>query len=152
MTRERRRTPKARTEEVRAKQQAYYAANRGLRRRYQAEYRKRQRHSFTAAVSVLLSRARTRSRAKGLECDLTTEFLLGKLQASGYKCEQTGIDFIPPGGQAAPWQVSIDRIDPAKGYTQDNVQLVVLMYNLAKHGAADADVVHFARELVRFKA
>jgi hypothetical protein len=50
-----------------------------------------------------------------------------------------------PRKQFAP---SADRIDPGRGYTKDNVQIVCWQYNAAKHTFTDADVVRFARAVI----
>lgn len=52
------------------------------------------------------------------------------------KCEATGLPFdMAPGpdkSHANPWAPSLDRKNSAKGYTADNVQVVVAVYNYAK--------------------
>lgn len=96
-------------------------------------------------AAVLLSSARTRAAKHGLPFDFTIGQLAAKLSRG--TCERTGLTFVLDKGKH-PLSPSLDRIDPKKGYTPDNVQLVCWMYNAAKHTFTDADVLTFARALV----
>ena len=42
-----------------------------------------------------------------------------------------------------PYQASLDRIDNSKGYVEDNVRFVALIYNYAKNTFSDEDVLNF---------
>lgn len=68
-------------------------------------------------------------------------------------CQVTGIPFdfrVNLGYEQKwlPWAPSLDRIDSKKGYTKDNVQVVVWMYNIAKSTWAREDVLTMAKALV----
>lgn len=45
-------------------------------------------------------------------------------------------------------KVSVDRIDPARGYTRDNIQLVALHVNFAKLDLTEAQFVSMCRKVV----
>lgn len=66
-------------------------------------------------------------------------------------CPFTGWSLIlPPTSEgwpngAEPRNASVDRIDNARGYVQDNVRFVALMANLARQDFTDADVRTFCR-------
>lgn len=62
-------------------------------------------------------------------------------------CEVTGIPF--KFGAESPWKPSIDRIDNTRGYVQDNVQIVVVLYNYAKHMFCLGDLMHLAKALIQ---
>jgi len=63
-------------------------------------------------------------------------------------CERTGIRFVhEPRHPHAP---SIDRIDSSRGYSDDNVQIVCLQYNMAKNHWTDEQLLDLARRLVDY--
>ena len=78
-----------------------------------------------------------------LEFDLTVEFIDELLKPM--KCSVTGMlltydDTDRGQNHAAPWAPSIDRVDPALGYTRGNVRLVCWAFNVARQ-AWDDEVV-----------
>lgn len=81
--------------------------------------------------------------------DFTSIWIEKKILAG--VCEVTGIPFDLVGQATStvhaknPWVPSIDRIDSARPYMKDNVQLVVFMYNVCKAEFAHVDVVKFCR-------
>jgi len=98
----------------------------------------------------LIDKARSRARKRGVEFFLTKEWVLNGLNKG--TCAVTGIRFDLENGhgsgkhnKCAP---TIDRMDPNKGYTTDNCQLVIYQYNVAKGRWAHGDVVDMARALV----
>lgn len=101
-------------------------------------------------ASYLVSGAKKRAAAKGIEFDLTFEWAIEKINAG--VCEVTGLPFSlsPPGGHAerSPWSPSVDKIDPSKGYTRDNCRVVVWIYNAAKSEFSDSDVLRMAMSVV----
>lgn len=101
-------------------------------------------------TNSLYHNARQRSADKGLKFSLSKEFIKSALKKG--KCSATGVafDFNESSGgkgQSNPWSPSIDRIDSYKGYTEDNVQIVALIYNRAKGADSDADVRLLARKM-----
>lgn len=108
--------------------------------------------STHSRVNYLLSKARERAKSKGIVFDLSFEWALQQLDSQDYCCARSHMPFVFTnsrilGGATSPWALSFDRIDSAKGYTEDNVQLVCLMYNFAKNAFDDADVLLFASAL-----
>lgn len=72
-----------------------------------------------------------RAKQRSLPFDLTDEWLQTKLNKNS--CEATGLSFDHTKKPFInPYYPVIDRIDPTKGYTQDNCQLVCWMFNNAK--------------------
>lgn len=87
-----------------------------------------------------ISRLRKRAKKMNMDFDLTMVWMREKIENTN-RCEVTNILFdntIFDNG-VNPWYPSIDRIDSSKGYTKDNCQVVVMIYNLAK-GEWDEDV------------
>lgn len=64
------------------------------------------------------------------------------------RCERTGLPFDMRKGANLPFRASLDRIDNARGYEPDNIQVVVRIYNTAKWGWTDDDVLKVSRALV----
>lgn len=93
--------------------------------------------------------ARQRARKAGLEFTLPLESVTFRM-ARG-KCEVTGLPFsteLGKGkGNSHPFSPSLDRIDPSKGYTTENTQIVAWVYNAAKHVSSHEDVMQMARAL-----
>lgn len=76
--------------------------------------------------------ARTRSRKRGTEFDLSTDWALDLAETQGFRCALTGIPFYATNkatSKVNPFTPSFDRIDCSKGYTKDNVRLVVWAIN-----------------------
>lgn len=67
---------------------------------------------------------------RGLDWDITFEYLAELLIKQDFKCALTGwdIDAMEVNKNTA----SLDRIDSSKGYTEDNVQWVHKMVNMTK--------------------
>ena len=70
-----------------------------------------------------------------MEFDLTVDFIIGLFERQQYKCLLTGINFSlePPADDRAknPYTPSLDRIDSNRGYTKDNVRLILTCVNIA---------------------
>ncbi len=85
-------------------------------------------------ASKLYSSAKLRAKHHNLEFDLTVDWILEKIK-KGY-CEKTDLKFTlePPrkGYFHNPYAPSLDRRDHTKGYTKDNVDVVIWAYNQAK--------------------
>lgn len=100
----------------------------------------------------MYTRAKHRAEVKGWEFNLTPEWIEPKLVAG--VCEATGIPLELSGekfkgyGHFRPWTPSLDRIDPTKGYTTDNVKVVCWMYNQAKGVSTHEAVVRMAHALI----
>lgn len=116
--------------------------------RDEAAYKKSYRQTEIGRVKLYASQLKKRCRDKGLRFDLDEAWLLAKIQYG--RCEQSGIpfDFKSYYSRRSPWSFSLDRIDPAKGYTKSNTQAVVWAYNAAKGIGCDEHVYFFARCLL----
>jgi hypothetical protein len=109
----------------------------------------RSRKDFKHILMQSLNRVSSKSLKKSKPCDLTLEFLEQKLKDQNYKCCKTEMAFEISQGKGinnrSPWSLSIDQKEPNKGYTQDNIQLVCLMYNLCKGVWSDNEVKQFVK-------
>lgn len=99
--------------------------------------------SIEARARRLVRSAQLRATERGLPCTVTAEWVLERLR--GGVCEATGIQFdIRDGGGRnlrRSFCPSLDRIDPAQGYTPENTAVVCWIYNAAKGTAGHEDVM-----------
>ena len=68
------------------------------------------------------------------------------------RCQASGLPFsieTHANSRVAPLAPSLDRIDSSKGYTPDNTQVVVWIYNTAKSDWGSGAVNALARALVK---
>lgn len=88
-------------------------------------------------ANQLLVGARRRARADAIAFDLTKADMVQLLSDDGYCCAVTGLQFsmFRTGLRQRlfryPFRPSLDRIEPAKGYTKGNVRLVCWAVNVA---------------------
>jgi len=84
------------------------------------------------AIIQSLKSARGRSLRKSLPFDIDRDWLLDKLIEQDFCCAMTGIQFFSAHiskGKKNPFAPSLDRIDPALGYTRANVRIIVFALN-----------------------
>jgi hypothetical protein len=98
---------------------------------YRAQHRR-------SVIREMLSNAKSRARRNGLEFDLSLDFLKQLNASQDGRCAYSGIllnwalDSRGIQRTCPPDRASLDRIDPNKGYTQDNVHLVLDLVNRIK--------------------
>ncbi len=107
----------------------------------------RQKIRATHYYSLLISDAKKRSKNKGLEFNLTIDW--GKARWDG-KCELTKIafDLTHNKPHAVYHSPTLDRIDPKRGYTQDNCRFVLWAINTFKARASDNEMYVIAQALL----
>ena len=93
----------------------------------------------------LWNSARLRSIKNGILFTLTRERVQKAIEKG--LCEVTGIPFSESGGARGPYTSSLDRIVPSLGYTDENTQVVVWIYNAAKGDWGHSDVMRLVRVL-----
>jgi len=103
----------------------YYEANREV---ILARQLARRRDDRAVHAQRVLLRAKHRAIKKGVPFDLTLDWVLGKWMIG--ECEITGTPFVF-NSKRSPYQPSIDRKDPALGYTQDNCRMILWALNTA---------------------
>lgn len=71
-----------------------------------------------------------------------------RLREQDFRCAQSGLELhltCPDTGDSRnPWSPSLDRKDRTQGYTPENVQIVCMMYNVAKASFSDDHVAMMA--------
>lgn len=90
--------------------------------------------------SRALSNIKRRAKQKGIEFDLSVEDIqnVSICPVFGFKLERAN------GSGGKPNSPSVDRIDPTKGYTKDNVQVVSHLANNMKQDATPEQLLMFA--------
>lgn len=78
--------------------------------------------------------AKARDKKRGRESDITSEWAVDLLRSQNYRCAVTGISFFEKTDhwRVNPFHPSLDRLDNSKGYTMDNVRLVLLAVNMMR--------------------
>lgn len=103
--------------------------------------RRRQQSPGLAALAGAKERARKRLREFTLTKQWVAETYTGK-------CQLTGLPFIVSTGLNNAYSPSIDRIDPAKGYTPDNCRFILWAVNRFKMADTDETMFSIASALV----
>lgn len=96
-------------------------------------------------LSQWISNIKNRTKKKGWQFDITTEFIRELYSKQNGKCAVTKIPFTfnpikhrsHRGRHKDPFSPSIDRIDSSRGYTKDNIRLVCVIVNLALNEFGD---------------
>ena len=106
---------------------------------------------YRRAYSMLIQ-VKARSKKLNLPFNLTTDFIVNELK-KGF-CPKTGIEFTIDNngkgwGNRKVSTPSVDKIDPSKGYTIDNVQIVCWWYNLAKATFTDQEVIELCKKVTQ---
>lgn len=93
---------------------------------------------------------RKRAIKQGMPYDLTPKFVL-QLMREAIVCPYFGWTLTHAAGKARTL-ASLDRIDSAKGYTQDNVKVISYLANLMKSFATEEELLAFANGVQRLHA
>lgn len=132
------------------------------RRKHRDSINRRQRERYTPERvrswrrinpgRTLIQTAKARAVKAGLPYDLTKDWVS---TAWTGRCALTGLPFDAPTDSAlramrmSPLMASIDRIDPAEGYTQSNCRFVCLGVNSLKGAGTDNQMYQIAEALLR---
>ena len=92
---------------------------------------RKSRRTPRGVVTRLFNSAKGRAKKKGREFTLTWDWVKAKVDAGA--CERTGITFdnSETEWRRNPRSASLHRVDSRRGYTEDNVVMVVWQYNMA---------------------
>lgn len=108
----------------------------------------RKANPWPASISNMVKNARTRAHRLGLPFDLTKQWVEENLPE---KCPILG--FRLQAGDSTPRGLSpsIDRMDPERGYTQDNCNIISMRANAIKSDGTPDEVMAVAVWLQRQK-
>lgn len=93
-----------------------------------------------------INRAKRREieNSRGYEVNITSEYLKDLWDKQGGKCCISGVELTLELNHT-PYQASLDRIDNTKGYIEENVRFVALIYNYARNTFSDQEVIDFCK-------
>jgi hypothetical protein len=134
----------ANPEYYRARSAAYYRENR--EEQLELGRARFQRTRRETPWEIVVRNAAERSRKKGYAFNLTAEWAQSRWTGC---CEITGVEFVfgkGPGPRI--FSPTLDRIDPVKGYVQDNCRIVIQGVNGLKADGTDSDMVMIAEAIV----
>jgi hypothetical protein len=101
-------------------------------------------------ANTLLGGAKVRAKRKNLEFNLPANIIIEAIE-KGY-CELTGLKFDMnrvADTQVNPYSPSIDRKDSTKGYTKENVRIVLSSVNSALGEFGDKIMLPILKEMVK---
>jgi|SRR6185437_12966403 len=108
----------------------------------------------SSRIKPLLYQAKARAKARGLPFDLTVEWAQRTFTG---RCALTDVEFVNypvqiRGQGPKPYSASIDRIDPKKGYVQENCRFVIFAVNAFRGTLGDQgmyDLAHILSKIDR---
>ena len=109
----------------------------------------------SAVMRKSLFRCRERAKKIGVDFDIDLPFIAEMARRQSYRCELSGIIFDTRSARdrrANPFRPSIDRIDCSKGYTRDNVRLVLIAVNYGLADFADEIYLEICKSVVKTDA
>lgn len=113
-------------------------------------YKVMRRSTLMGRALTMYDNAKRRARVFDVDFDLTREWIADRLLG---RCPLTGRSFeLKVGGNGVrnnPYAPSLDRIDPKKGYTMDNVRVITTQANVARNQWGDDLLVQFAKDVLQ---
>lgn len=95
---------------------------------------------------------KTRSLQNKIDYDLSSEFIIELFYKQKGKCAISGLDLHTRLRSGKNTQnASVDRINPLKGYTKDNVQLVCSQVNMMKSNMSSEELYMFCEAIMKNK-
>ena len=107
--------------------------------------------SMERKLNELKNGAKSRAKKKGMDFDLTDDYIETLYIGTQGFCPMTGIAMEYEAGSRAERNlrsVSLDRIDNSKGYVKGNVRLVSTWYNNARNHSDDNVLLEMAKRFV----
>ena len=104
-------------------------------------------------ITSLVNSARVRARKKDRSFDITTEWVNEQAERQNWLCYYTGRQMTTQCGSGRlPTNMSLDRVDSSRGYTQDNVVLCCTDINIAKQQYPIEHLLELARMVAAWRA
>lgn len=96
----------------------------------------RYQKQLESLIASKIKQARLRDTKRGKTIEISQEWAISQIQKQAYRCAVTGLPFATPNPNRTtrlnPFTPSLDRIDNAKGYTPENVRIVIAAFNLMR--------------------
>lgn len=91
----------------------------------------------------LLDRAKQRSKENGIECSITLDDIRAAWPADG-RCPALGIELKQGKGKMQDASPTLDRLNPAWGYTPNNIAVISLAANRIKSNGRASELEQIA--------
>lgn len=100
---------------------------------------------------IRLHDAQVRAKKKNLYIDITLEYLKQLWNKQEGKCALTNfpMSYQQSKGKRNPYSLSIDKIDPNKGYEVGNVQFVCFAANMMKGELSLSELKKFCQAIIK---
>jgi hypothetical protein len=95
-------------------------------------------------IRLLVQRARERARNNNYICDLDEDDII-----LPEKCPLLNVPFVLGDPKNKWYTYSLDKIDPQKGYTKDNIQIITYLANTMKNKASKEELITFAKNILK---
>jgi hypothetical protein len=128
----------SRQEYLKEYQKTYRLSHKEEMKSYQSKY------NLSNREKLRLEGIKKRAKEKGLEFNLELEDIVYP-----ENCPILNIKLERQTGHLRGNSPSVDRINPAKGYTKDNVQVISQKANAMKHNATPEELILFAEWIFR---
>ena len=92
--------------------------------------------------------AKKRALKKKLDFNIDVEYVVKKLIETNYTCPYLGVKFEK---RNSDYVLSIDRIDPTKGYVKGNIEITSRLANTMKNKATNSQLIKFAENTLKIK-
>lgn len=98
-------------------------------------------------LKSLLSSIKSGAKLRKIKFNIDYNFIINQWDIQKGKCYYTNVDMNLTARKKEPFQVSIDRIDSSKGYTEDNAVLCCQSINYMKNDYSLKDFTCFLNKL-----
>lgn len=120
---------------------------------YERNYRESHSEEFRTyrkanPIKFTIINIKGRSKRKGFDFNLDEEYLAQLWDECEGICLRTGVQMNKTSGKNDPYSMSVDRINPEKGYTKENVRLVSLWYNRVRSNWGDKFTLEMCQRVV----
>lgn len=108
----------------------------------------RRYNTWTGIIRMRVTDAKKRAFKKNLDFNIDVEYLIKKLIETNYICPYLGVKFEK---RNSDYVLSIDRIDPTKGYVKGNIEITSRLANTMKNKATNSQLMIFAENILKIK-
>ena len=108
----------------------------------------RRYNTWTSIIRMRVTDAKKRAFKKNLDFNIDVEYLIKKLIETNYMCPYLGVKFEK---RNSDYVLSIDRIDPTKGYVKGNIEITSRLANTMKNKATNSQLMIFAENILKIK-
>jgi hypothetical protein len=125
---------------------------RGCFRQRSSRNQKSRHHAGGTDYHLAYITRSTKQRAKkyGITYDIDVHFISTLLKEQEYCCAISKVKLTFTKGEGhIPTNASIDRIDPRKGYTNDNVQIVAWQVNVMKSNLSTTQLAEWCQLILQ---